>query len=276
MSNYSYIVTPNYETCNKKKKDPYTFYGPFEKNNLIILPVTKNNAKNTTINFKTSKLKYKHEGKECNLLFLFKKNFCFGINKVFPYQEEKRTDEQLQGYQISYNMLEKEEEENPPKDAKYIMDSLMELKKRVIEYIGQQSLIKNNLPPNTISFYQTNKHECVKDIFSKPTESKTERPPRMYIKLMTVGNGTSIRTITNLYDCNTSQRIDIDDYLDQPCAITPIVLAQDIYWGAHGNLNCGASIRFKLQSGVISRRESNVLSEDSITCLLDDSDSGED
>ena len=231
---HTYFVTEKHDLYKSADRNEYNHYGLFNEKNLIINPAIKTSQEG--VEYAKSKITYKHDKKECNLMFMLPTNFCFGINTINTFGEEKSLDNTT-GYQIAYNLQN---------DCDEIVKYFDKMICTVAKYIESDK--DKNIPKTTKTMYINMGKQSVKPIYD-------DKNKKMYIKLKSYGKGNQLKQYTKLFDFKKKKIDNIDEYMNKSCKVMPVLICNDIFFGSHGKSEICASIRFKLEQAFIKQYE---------------------
>ena len=251
-----------------KKRETFVPVGTFDKTRVrISRPIKNSFTKNgKTITWYTSDGFYlDEEGHECTAYFELPEQYSFGFNPNYDLEvdEKDRTEEDLKGWQICYNLNSIKTVENPTEEEIHSRNMLEELHALAVEkFIEECSKPKKErkVPPASLGSYNNimaepeedrDWDEGVKRLFSWPYKEGTkipdkDKPPRSYIKLITSGSGRKLRVITDIRGPGGKKKSP-NSYEGVRGQFHPVVKFAGLYWGQHGAENPqGCSVKLLL------------------------------
>lgn len=183
--------------------------------------------------------------------------------EVFPMQESKQDaqDKTLSGYQLSYPVCSNLTLEDPTEEEVYYKDMLNSIAQKVRESMVDFVELKDKdeeyvLPKQTLISYNGSKNdEWLKPMYSYPKKDADkkggkkiidkDRPQRTYIKLLTTGKGDTLKVLTKIFGPG-DEALHPSSLVTKQCEIEPVFKLDSVFYGAHGETGCGASIQIKL------------------------------
>ena len=255
---------------NEESKEVFVAIGDFDKTRLrVLFPETHSFTKgDSEIEWTTSEGRYLNDaGELCELYIEFPPAFCFGINAIHPIgtsKEDKTVDAQT-GLQICYPITSMKTIDKPTKEeqhTKEVLDALFNVTWEYMQTRCELDIDESGIPgPAYNSFLgairggKLNPFYAVKATYTFPlttpkgSKKKVEdrtKPARLYMKLITKGNGRKLRCITPVHGPG-DQKVNASKYMDVRGHVHPVVKWDGVFWGSHGQkATHGASVRLRV------------------------------
>ena len=251
-----------------EKREMFVPIGAFDSSRIrISSPKANSFTKNKkTVTWYTSDGFYlDDEGKESEAYFELPEQYTFGFNPnyTFGVDENDRTDDDLKGWQVCYNLASMKTVDDPTENEQYARRIFEELHNAAVQtFIDECSKPKKDRKAPTVSVgsyldimndseKDRDWNDGVKFPFSWPYKEGTKtldmtKPPRAYIKLMTSGSGKNLRVNTEIRGPGHVKKSP-SSYEGVRGTIHPVVKFVGLYWGQHGPDNPqGCSIKLQL------------------------------
>jgi hypothetical protein len=234
----------------------------FDISRVVIHDAVKNEFTigDNTVTTTTSKGRYlDDDGNECKLYFYGPPQLCFGVSYQHPMMlsKEEKTPDTAKGLQICYPLTGLSTVHKPKPEEQHLIDLFDGLWNAAVEK-GKEAMDDDNtqMPQVAInSFVAASRKKqwrnAVKYPCDYPKDPKTKKPDtnkplRMYTKLLTSGEGPTLRAKMSFRGPGDKKENPIK-YLDTKGIITPVWEWEGVYYGAHGpEAPYGASLRFKI------------------------------
>ena len=210
-----------------------------------------------------SLIKYSNdEGEECDLYVSYPPQRTFAPNESYDLglAKEDQTPDKIKGYQIMYPITSLTSVNNPTEEEQGTIDGMNTMRRKCIDRIDEikeQEDLWDEIPASARSLLNVTE-SGFKPLFEHPKKEEekngkkrkvfdTSKSQRAYWKLNTVGRGDKLKMKTTYYgpgDVKTNP-ISLKDREGKSLQgfVQPINLVKSIYYGSHGTLPYGASLK---------------------------------
>lgn len=255
---------------NTKSKKPTHFVSLKDlakvttKNLILDNPIT--NTSKAGHSWVTSAGHYKAGGEKADFLFEGPAQVIFGFNGKWAMNtpQEGQTMDTIKGLQIGYPLNSQETLKEPTEEEavfkSFLKNVLWQHCWDCMQKFDDKELIDGPASNSCASALKRGKPEsAMKPIFAFPNienvKTKTKTPDtskaeKMYVELVTMGEGVKMKCLTNIYGPG-DKLVSYLKYMTTPDnlvigTIQPVFRWIGTFWGAHGTTSCGGSVKIEL------------------------------